>query len=372
MLKSLVNLLPPSARVQGRRTAGERIEYIPQDVTASLSPFLRVRDQMDPQAEPLLHAVGLGDPRIGRSYPHQLSGGEKQRVLIAQALAGKANLILADEPTANLDPAAEELVVDLLAKYVRENGAGMLIASHRERVFRRLGCRVHRMTPAGGVAPRRADSRERTPVVVEVRRLSKTYQTRDWLLRHRPSHRALSNVSLAIHEGETLSLRGPSGSGKSTLAKCLAGLLEWDSGTVEWKQGAAGVQIVAQEPSESLNPRFTIGDCLREATGAANPELLERVSLPGSWLGRKVYELSEGQRARVAIARTATALRQGLLILDESLTGLDAVTRRQVLTFLSGLQAKTGIACLLITHDAEVAEEAASRVVLMEKGGLAA
>ena len=161
LLKCMADMLPPSASWTGQRELFGSVGYIPQEVTPSLSPYIRVLEQVarlahsSSDATSILASVGLQDLRLLRSYPHQLSGGERQRVLVAQALAMKPDLILADEPTANLDSATEGLVLDLLHRYVRENRAGLLIVSHRERAFRRLNCRAIQMTvreaePAGG------------------------------------------------------------------------------------------------------------------------------------------------------------------------------------------------------------------------------
>ncbi len=376
LLKAIGDLLHNSAtRSGGHIMIHGRVGFIPQDLLPNLSPYLRISSQMDsPESTRLLSAVGL-DTLRQNAYPHQLSGGERQRALIAQALAGKPNLILADEPTANLDPATEELVLNLLSRYVRETGAGMLIASHRERVFHRLGCTVHRMTPIQPVQFSAKSFNGKSELRAEVCSISKTYFSRDWLLRNQPHLKALDNISLSIWKGETVALTGSSGAGKSTLARCVAGRETWDSGSIRLCDGPAkarSVQLVSQEPSQSLNPRLTLQECFQEATNLNGAELLEEMRLPSSWITRRTAELSEGQRARVAIARSAAALDGGLLILDESLTGLDQATRTHVLSYLSNLQQKTGLSCLLITHDSEVAEQAASRIILMQNGSIAA
>jgi peptide/nickel transport system ATP-binding protein len=123
------------------------------------------------------------------------------------------------------------------------------------------------------------------------------------------------------------------------------------------------VQLVQQEPSESLNPRLSLGAALREACGQADADWLPRIKLPREWIGRRAGALSEGQRARVAILRAALALRQGLLILDESLAGLDPATRGHILAFLRTMQAERNLSLLLVTHDLEVAAAMNARVV---------
>jgi peptide/nickel transport system ATP-binding protein len=329
------------------------VGYVPQDLLASLSPFLTVGEQ----AGAGLERVGLA--HLAGSFPHQLSGGERQRVLVAMALGVGTKLIVADEPTAHLDPVSEKMVLGLL----RESGATVLVASHQERVFRELGCAVRRMTPLGTAAssPLVAGGEE----VLAAREISKSYFRRDWLLRDRLMRRALDAVSLSVRAGETVALTGPSGAGKSTLALCLAGRERVDTGTVFVR---GGVQLVQQEPSESLSPWMTVGACFREACGRAAGGLLEEMGMPAAWVLRKTRELSEGQRARVAIGRSLAALEKGVLILDESVSGLDPATRGLVMGQVAKAQARLGLGCLLITHDEEVARECAGRVVRMEGG----
>ncbi len=370
LLQAMAGMLPANAAITGRLEVPPRVGYIPQDLLASLSPFLTVGDQVADvagspcNAETLLESLGLMGARLRSSYPHQLSGGERQRVLIALALAGQPDLILADEPTAHLDAATEQLVLRVLLDAVRRSGAALLIASHRESVFRQLRCPVHRLTPLVEPAPLEPHVSS-TDAVLDVRGITKDYFRRDWLLRETLRVRALSDVSFSIRAGETVALVGPSGAGKSTLAHCIAGREPWDAGHILLR---ARVQIVPQEPSESLNPRMTIGECFEEACGHADPAFLEQVALPAAWMPRKTRELSEGQRARVAIARSIAALNGGLLILDESLSGLDPATRRHVLVHLTNVQATTGLGCLLITHDPELAAEVGARAIRLQSG----
>ena len=194
-------------------------------------------------------------------------------------------------------------------------------------------------------------------------------------MRNCPAARALDNVSLEIAEGEAVALVGPSGAGKSTLARCLAGRDPYDSGAIDWLVKLAApdrAQLVQQEPSESLNPRFTIAQALAEACGKAGAELLPEVDLPSAWLHRSVTALSEGQRARVAILRSVSRLKQGLLILDESLSGLDSATRSDIISFVQRRQAEHGLSVLLVTHDREAADELGCRIVALESGRIKA
>jgi peptide/nickel transport system ATP-binding protein len=389
VLRAAAGLLPSSAHVTGTIRSEGRVGYIPQEALISLSPFLTAAEQVteftrsQDETTQLFELAGLGAERFLKAYPHQLSGGERQRVLVIQALAARPALILADEPTANLDPQSEAAIVSVLDEYLRKTGASILIASHRERMFGALNCKVFRMTPEPENAPLRSRlgihsqlSRDHHAAVVSIRGLSKQYFRRDWLARSKPVVEALQDVSFEIGAGECVALSGPSGAGKSTLARCLAGRERPDSGNIDWhvtNPAPERVQLVQQEPSQSLNPSMTIASALREACGQADADMLPPIRLPRDWIGRSVSELSEGQRARVAILRSASRLNNaGLLILDESLAGLDEGTRSQILFYLSGVRDERGISVLIISHDSEPAAQMGARILRMDRGHMAA
>ncbi len=374
LLSAIAGLLDPAGKIGGTMEVSGKIGYIPQESLNSLSPYLTAVSQVAEiagsraRASELLSAIGIVGERQAL-YPHQLSGGERQRVLIQQALAANPDVIVADEPTANLDEASEALALRLLDEWVASRGAALIVASHRETVFGRLGCRVLRLTPPldsplAAPQPVAADAR----VVARVNRLMKTYGHRDFFLRERRGPRILEDVSLEIRAGETVALSGPSGSGKSTLARCLARRETWDAGSIDL--GNRPVQLVQQEPSESLNPNWTIGAAFREASPQADASILENVGLQSTWMNRRVSALSEGQRSRVAMARAIRAAGGGLLILDESLASLDPATIQSVAGFLQDTQRSTGLACLLITHRMDLASGLAHRALAMEGGRL--
>ena len=363
LLRMIAGMAPSEAIVNGTYRLPGRVGYIPQEGLNSLSPFLTIGRQIADLArsraitERLLGRVGLGAPRFYDAYPHQLSGGERQRALIAQALALEPVLIVADEPTANLDPDNETQILKLLDECASETGAAILIASHRDRVFAQLGCRMVYLTPPEDAAGIVAVPFFQQGMAVRVEHLAKSYA--------RPTVRVLEDVCFEIRAGECVAVVGSSGAGKSTLARCLVGREKVDSGSIEC-MGA--VQLVQQEPSESLNPRFTIREAIAEACNG-RPVLLESAGLPSGWLERSVSALSEGQRARVAILRSAGSLGEhGLLILDESLAGLDSRTRTGIVKYLNGLRVERGLAILLITHDRDAASEMGSRVLQLQRG----
>ncbi len=378
LIEHLAGLTPLGAICAGKchAVAARAVGYVPQDPLTSLSPYLTVEEQVfhmagsRSAAGEWLDLVGLGGQRFRTARPHQLSGGERQRVLIAQAAASKPRLFLADEPAAHLDEETRESVLALLDSAVAATGASLLVASHQESLFPRLGCRVHRMTPPSRVDwPARRAPRHGQAAVVRVEGLSKTYAQRDWLRRARNTLRALDEVSFSIAPGEAVSLAGRSGSGKTTLARCLAAREKWDCGTIEFAAHRRA-QLVAQEPSASLNPRQSVRKALAEAVDEPAEELLRELDLPVNILDRLTAGLSEGQRARVGIARSMAAAGAGLLILDESLSALDECAAHAVMNAVAARQERFGLACLLITHDAHVASRVAHRRLRMSGGSL--
>ncbi|MFF4273589.1 dipeptide ABC transporter ATP-binding protein [Streptomyces sp. NPDC001536] len=421
-----------------RLVRGARIGLVPQDPTVSLNPVKRIGDQVAEvlrihslatrrtaaaEAVAVLDRAGLPDAAVrARQYPHELSGGMRQRALIAVAIAAKPKLIIADEPTSALDVTVQRVILDHLQQLTEESGTSVLLVTHdlgvaADRAQRLVVMSQGRVVEAGPTrdiladpqheytrqllasAPSLATARPRTPVaapktdtapLVEVRNLVKEFR----LPRAGDGPRALravDDVSFTLHRGRTLALVGESGSGKSTtarlvlrLADATAGRILFDGSEVTTARGARArelrrrAQLVYQNPYASLDPRFSIGEVITEPLRAFKigdrasqleraRELLDRVALPATTLERRPAELSGGQRQRVAIAR-ALALSPDLVVCDEPVSALDVSVQAQVLDLLAELQADTGVAYLFISHDLAVVRQIAHEVAVMRAG----
>lgn len=426
-------------RLQALR--GRSIALVPQDPMASLNPSMRVGDQiadalrtygMSKSAEVtrnvvrLMTEAGIPDAENRRrSYPHEFSGGMRQRILIAIALSGEPDLIIADEPTSALDVTVQKQILDHLQKLVTERGTSLLFVTHDlgvagERTDTILvmheGRVVERGTPAHVLgypqdeytkalvkaAPSVVVEREPSPrkpspgngdpsttsaPVLEVNDLHKVYRLRG---RGKEVH-ALKGVSFTAKRGKTTAVIGESGSGKSTIAKIVLGLEKATSGDV--LAGGRDVdatsraersilrrfsQPVFQDPFSSLNPMWGIDRIIHEpldvfkiGTAAQTrqkvAEVLDQVALPAAMLERRPADLSGGQRQRIAIAR-ALISEPELLICDEAVSALDVLVQEQILDLLRDLQTGLGVSCLFITHDLAVVANLADDVVVMKSG----
>ncbi|GLW10913.1 ABC transporter ATP-binding protein [Microtetraspora sp. NBRC 13810] len=420
-----------------RAIRGGRIGFVLQDALVSLDPLRRVGKEIDEvlaahtplsrraRAEriaELLAQVGVPEPGLrARQLPHELSGGLRQRALIATAIAGEPELIIADEPTTALDVTVQAQVLDLLAKLKSEDRS-LLIISHDLAVVSRLADRVAvmkdgRIVEQGPVhqvlrAPAHDYTRsllaaipaehtkgtrlsgtpappgERRPpgdVVIRVDAVTKSFRGPDGVARQ-----AVRDVSFTLRAAETVGIVGESGSGKTTTARIALGLTEPDSGSVQvggqaWSEVTGrdrralrrSVQVVYQDPLASFDPRYTVAKVLDEALAvAAVPrerrrdravELLELVGLDARHLPRRPLQLSGGQRQRVAVAR-ALAPRPAVIVCDEPVSALDVSVQAQVLDLLDDVQRRTGVAYLFISHDLGVVHHACDRVLVMKDG----
>ena len=430
-----------------RRIRSGRIGMIFQEPGQSLSPVmkvsavfkdvlaqregLRATARVRERTRELLDSVGLPDPdRTARSYPHELSGGELQRVVIALALSGDPSLLIADEPTTALDVTVQRGILDLLVRIVQERRIGILLITHDMGVVGEIADEVvvlkdGEVVEQGGfrrvlsapsepyttqllsAVPRLAGSLERSgrderrensgaaaetaaatsseASAVLVEGLSVEYRRRGG------AHLALDDVSMEIRRGEIHGLVGESGSGKSTWGRALAGLvplearrLELDGvdprtlSSAERRAAYARVGLVFQDPASSLNPRRTvgwsIGEPLKLAGRTSRAEIdrrvrhaLEVVRLPASYASRLPHELSGGQRQRVSIAR-ALILDPALLIADEPTSALDVTIQAHVIEVLRDAIEEARFACVFISHDLAVVGSLADQVTVLRRG----
>ncbi|MEV0620123.1 ABC transporter ATP-binding protein [Nonomuraea sp. NPDC050404] len=362
----------------------------------------------------LLESVGVPEPELRAGQrPHELSGGLRQRALIASAIAAEPELIIADEPTTALDVTVQAQVLRLLAER-RAAGTALLLISHDLAVVASIADRILVMRegriveegPAGDVLTAPAHDYTRGLLAAVPSAASRGTRLTTATPRTRPApnpsaqvlagtglghsygpRRVVDGVSFTLHEGETLGVVGESGSGKTTLARLALGLLEPGSGRVALHQRLWShlperarrplrhrIQLISQNPLDSFDPRHTVGrlvaEPLRLPRGQRRErvlDLLDRVGLPPETAARHPRELSGGQRQRVAIAR-ALGPRPDVLVCDEPVSALDVSIQAQVLDLLADLQAEYGTAMLFISHDLGVVHHVADRVLVMKDG----
>lgn len=418
---AITRMLPAGAAVEGsvrfegqevmamagselRRLRASGIATIFQEPALALHPLKRIEEQVGEaagvanpgwdgkkrraEARAALAGAALNDERIWRAYPHEISGGQRQRALIAQALVRHPALILADEPAAALDAATRGEILKLFAGLTRRLGIGVLLIAHDlsgaqgivDREFSMVEGRVAETVRAGQpVLARREAAAKGGEVEMEALNIHKRYAERRWFGRGRGVD-ALCGVSLRLRRGTTLAVAGASGSGKSTLARCLARLIEMDAGEVrlaeygETPRRGREIQLIPQDPGASLNPRFSAEEIVAEPLAvqgesrrAAAREWMERVGLDprrGVWPPGR---FSGGQRARLALAR-ALVLQPRVLILDESLSSLDSATQARMVEILLDLQKACRLSYVLIAHDFRLVRAMADDVIVMEAG----
>jgi peptide/nickel transport system ATP-binding protein len=369
----------------------------------------------------LFEATRLPDPATLRErYPHELSGGQRQRVVIAAALAGNPRLMILDEPTTALDKTTEIQVLELVKSLRTRFRTALVYVSHDLNVVSEMCERVLVMLQGAVVEDGSTAQVYRRPVqdytrrliaavpridrgpalpeappspgrILSVTGLGFSYPGRGGWFSRAVTRPALEGVSFDIARGETLGLVGESGSGKSTAAAIVAGLLAPGAGAIEFdgrplagrarertQEERRRIQIVFQDPLSSLNPRQRIDAILARplalfhgldaaAARARSLELFEQLQLEPRLLDYYPRQLSGGQQQRVAIAR-AFAAKPDLVICDEVTSALDVSVQAQVLELLRDLQARSGTACLFISHDLGVIRQVAPRVVVLRDG----
>ena len=427
-----------------RRLRGARMSMVFQDAMSTLNPVMRVGDQIaevfrwhcpdmpgrerSARALDLLERVGIQEAgRRMKAYPHELSGGMRQRAVIAAAIALEPALIIADEPTTALDVTVQAQILALLRDLIREKQTALIFISHDlgvvsdvcERVAVMQDGRIVEHGPTAAIlqAPthpytrRLLDARPRFgrghaaaaqpggsatsgKPLLEIRDLTVEFPLPAGPFEKPRRIRAVDGVTFTLHEGEAFGLVGESGSGKSTIGRVVARLLTPTSGTLafageDWLalRGAAldrrrrAVQMVFQSPYASLDPRWRIVNILGEPLRSYRvlldragihrraAELMETVGLDPAWLERYPHQFSGGQRQRIAIAR-ALALEPRLLIADEPVSALDVSSQDQILKLLRTIRAETGLAMLFISHDLSVIDHLCETVAVLEKGKL--
>lgn len=454
MTGAILGLLPRTASVSGtiaacgtvvteaterdmRALRGSQLAYVPQDPMSNLNPVLRVGPQVaeaggvhrsQTRAEARTRAVaaleraGLAEAESRyRQFPHQLSGGMRQRSLIAMGMINDPTLLIADEPTSALDVTVQRVILDNLADLVARSGTSVLLVTHdlglaaerADRVIVMRGGEIVEQGPSREVlfAPTAAYTRqligaapvgrtaarvprpvpEDAPVLLALENVGKVYPPRGHGSRRTAAVSAIAGVSLEVRAGQTLAIVGESGSGKSTAANIALKLTEPSSGVVRFDgadvtrlRGPAltafrrRVQPIFQDPYASLDPMSTVGRIVEEPLRAFRigdarsreervRELLDLVGLPNALLERAPSELSGGQRQRVAIAR-ALAPEPELIVCDEPVSALDVLVQATVLDVLQRIQSDLGVAYLFISHDLGVVESIAHDVVVMTGG----
>ena len=463
------NLLKVQPR-EMERIRGNRIGMIFQEPMTALNPVLSIGKQMIESyrlhsdisydaalrsAADMLDRVGLSSPDLRMlEYPHQLSGGMRQRVMIAMAIACNPDLLIADEPTTALDVTVQAQILQLIQELQKEMGMSVLIITHdlgvvaetcddvvvmhggticeTENVFDifdkpnhdytksllasipRLDSQPKSILPVlGSITKRRKErdsnsdsvnyegnnqdshtaeiGRDGSHGILKIEKLSMYFPIREGVLgRIKSYNRAVDEVSFSITKGQTLGLVGESGCGKSTIARCVLRLYSPTSGKIifdgkditklkanQLRLIRNDLQMIFQDPMDSLNPRHTASEIIEEPLlinnlnkiyrGKRVLELLDIVGLPRESLKKYPFEFSGGQKQRIGIAR-ALALRPKLVVCDEAVSALDVSTQAQILNLLLDLQKEFGLTYLFISHNLAVVKHMSDKVAVMKSG----
>lgn len=415
-----------------RKLRGPGVGMVFQEPMASLNPAMSIGAQMAEglarhfglkpeeiraRSLAMLQRIGIADPeRSLKAFPHEFSGGMRQRIMLASVMLLRPKLLIADEPTTALDTLTQREVLDLMTELARDGGAAVLLITHNLGLVGRYASRAlvleKGLTVETGearsilTAPREPYTQRlvaalptrstRPPVpadgapLIAVRDLVVTHRSAASLFRARSEKRAVDGVSLEIHPREAVAVVGGSGSGKTTLGRAILGLIPSEAGQIQFngapligadkatRRGfTLAAQLVFQDPFSSLDPRMRI-DAILEEPLRHLPDLtptqkarrvdqgLEEVGLGG--LGRRFpHELSGGQRQRVAIAR-ALVRRPAFVVADEPVSALDMTIQAQILDLFRSLQDEYGFACLFISHDLGAIERIADRIIVMSEG----
>jgi len=448
--RSILNLLPEGVRrvagwieLEGRdltqlsgpdmrKVRGAQIGMVFQEPMVSLNPAMTIgrqlaeglqvhrqlsRDEIRRQSLAMLERVRITDPlRCLTAFPHEFSGGMRQRIMLAAVLMLKPKLLIADEPTTALDTLSQREVLELMVELAHDDGAAVLLITHdlglvaryteraivlekgrlmesgstrqiltepRNPYTQRLVASLPRGSMAGTAVPASA------PIVVEVRNACIEYSGRSGLWRAGIPTQVVHGVDLDVRSGEIVAIVGASGSGKTTLGRAILDLKPLAAGSIRFdgielaqmtpaqrKQFRHAAQLVFQDPYSSLNPRLRVRDIVAATLRHADIDAAERAARVNAVLDevglasfgdRFPHQMSGGQRQRVAIAR-AVVSRPRLVVADEPVSALDMTIQQQVLALFRRLQGQYGFACLFITHDLAVVRQIAARVLVMSGG----
>ena len=422
--------MPPDEQ---RALRGQRVAYLAQSAAATFNPALTIgeqvtespilhgqlnREEADRRAEELYRALELPDPdRLGKRYPHQVSGGQLQRLMAAMALCGKPDLLILDEPTTALDVTTQIEVLKAFKSVIKQEGAAAVYVTHDLSVVaqiadhivvlyagdiqehgpadqiisrpghdytRRLMAAV-RPPPAAGQGDETSDAHRRAAPALEVRGVAASYG------KGASAVRVLSDVNMSVQRGHTVGVIGESGCGKSTLARVMSGLLPAREGDVlldgdklqpslrqRRRSELQKIQFVFQMADTALNPRQRIDHILGRPLefylglkGAEKRkrigELLHMVELPAEFAGRYPEELSGGQKQRVNLAR-ALAASPEVLLCDEVISALDTIVGANVIELLKRLRRQTGVSFVFISHDLSTIASFADEIVVLYAG----
>ena len=424
---------------------GQKMSMIFQDPLTALTPHLRVADQMrevlsfhknmsgadaDRLCLDWLERVQIPEAkRRMQQFPHELSGGMRQRVMIAMAMLCDPELLIADEPTTALDVTVQAEILDLMVKLQKEQDTAIALITHDMGVVARMCDRIQVMRlgeyveegsvedifynpqhdytrmlldampridkpekSARHVAPYDLGNRDPNFLVVDDVKVHFPISVSKGIWPKKIQLKAVDGVSFTLHPGETLGIVGESGCGKSTLARAVLQLIPPTAGTVTWlgspltgiSQSALNkkrrdFQIVFQDPLASLDPRMTISASIMEPLKSFKPEMsrtdmktavvemMEKVGLPQNMINRYPHELSGGQNQRVGIAR-AMICRPKLIVCDEAVSALDVSIQAQILSLLLDLQKEFGVSMMFISHDLSVVREISHRILVLYLG----
>ena len=399
-----------------RQLCGSKMAMVFQEPMTSLNPVLKIERQVGESLRihtklgnaeihervvQALSEVGLPDPEgLCGKYPHELSGGMRQRVMIAQAMINSPSLLIADEPTTALDCVVQAQILELLRNIHRTKGTSILFISHDLNVVRALCSRVivvykgeiveEGQTEDVLLHPKHEYTRHLVASIPEGEKgessggeilrltdLNVFYDVRGGLFRKKGKKHVIHDLNLSAREGEIVGIVGESGCGKSTLSKTILGLHDNYMGEVKVRDGVRP-QMVFQDPAGSLNPARTIGWILEEPLRLRGirdraerrqlvKEMLENVGLDESFAARHPRELSGGQKQRISIG-VALLMDPRLVIADEPVSALDVTVQSQILNLLLKLHAEKQMTILFISHDLNVVRGLCSRVMVIYKG----